>query len=51
MSRTHLFPLVQRIVLKITNSKNRIFQGQQKSYGTKNVRKIKRYVTKEKIFK
>ena len=30
MSSTHLFPPVEKTVLKITNSKNRIFQGQQK---------------------
>ena len=39
-------------MLKITNSKNSIFQGQQKKVmGTKNVRKTKSYLTKEKIFK
>ena len=39
-------------MLKITNSKNSTFQGQQKKVmGTKNVRKTKSYVTKEKNFK
>ena len=50
MSSTHLFPLVEKIVLKINNSKNSIFQGQQ-VMRTKNVRKTKSYVTKEKSFK
>ena len=36
MSCTHLFALFYKIVLKITNSKNSIFQGQQKKVmGTK----------------
>ena len=30
MPSTHLFQLVKKIVLKITNSKNSTFQGQQK---------------------
>ena len=52
MSSTHLFPLVLKIVLKITNSKNSIFQGQQKKVmGRKNVRKTKSYAIIEKIFK
>ena len=52
MSTTHLFPLVKKIVLKITNSKNSKLQGQQKKVmGTKNVRKTKSYVKKGKNFK
>ena len=40
MLSAHLFPLVQKTVLKITNSKNSIFQGQQiKVMRTKNERK------------
>ena len=38
--------------IEIANSKNSIFQGQQKKViGTKNVRKTKSYVTNEKNFK
>ena len=39
-------------MLKINNSKNSIFQGQEKKVmRTKNVRKTKSYVTKEKNIK
>ena len=39
-------------MFKITNSKNSIFQGQQKKVmGTKNMRKTKSCVTNEKKFK
>ena len=48
MSCTHLFALFYKIVLKITNSKNSIFQGQQKKVmGTKIQSKTNVYVTKE----
>ena len=43
MSSTHLFALFKKIVLKITNSKNSILQGQQKKVmGTKNELRNKR---------